>query len=46
MPISGGPGQQATPNPIRAMPSEAAHDNADTGDFCVKQQPDDERGNN
>ena len=40
------PGQQATPNAIRAMPARRLMTNADTGDFRVKQQPDDERGNN
>ena len=46
MPISGAARPAGDSQSDQSNSDEAAHDNADTEDFCVKQQPDDERGNN
>ena len=45
MPISGVPGQQATPNPIRAMPATRATGMAMPVKFLTQQQSPDERRN-
>jgi len=46
MPTSGGPGQQAIPKAIRAMPATRANGWGEAGKFLTQQQPPDERGNN
>ena len=45
MPTSGGPGQQAIPKAIRAMPATRANRYGDAGKFLAQQQLPDERGN-
>ena len=46
MPTNGEPGQQATPNAIRAMPVTAGDRDGDTGKLFTEQQPPNERRNN
>ena len=46
MPTSGVPGQQATPNAIRAMPVTRATGMATPVKFLTEQQPPNERRNN
>ena len=46
MPMSGGPGQQAIPSPMRAMPATRATGTATPRQFLTEQQPPNERRNN